>query len=90
MPKFAFQGYASAEAMAADEYDPGAAEKAPSVPQIVDAFDTALEVNGIKRLGDLISTARLGQSVLGGAGRPPASARPTTRTSPGSPTSTTD
>lgn len=81
MPEHEWQGYGSAEAMAAESYD-GDQDNAPSIDQIVSAFDTALEVNGLKRLGSLIGLARDGQALLGGGDLPPANGRPQTPTLP--------
>ncbi len=55
MPRWEFAGYASAEAMAAGEYDDDA-DKSPTWPEIINAFETAKRVNhfdfidGIKKL----------------------------------------
>lgn len=85
MPEHEWHGYASEEAMARDEYDDEAAAKGPSLAQIVDAFDVALEINGMKKLGQLLSLASSTQGLLGsvggGAATPPANGRPLTPTS---------
>lgn len=44
MPKWEFAGYASADAMTAGEYDEDA-DKSPTFPQIVAAFEMAMKVN---------------------------------------------
>lgn len=82
MPEYAWEGYASREAMDTGEYDEAAAAKSPTVAQIVDAFDIALEVNGLKKLGGLMGIGGDFKALLGEVGRPPANGRTTTPTSP--------
>ena len=79
MPEHEWQGFGSPEAMAAGEYV-DEDDNAPSYDQMLGAFDTALQVNGMKRLGALVSTARDVNVLFGGPGGPPNSAPPTTRT----------
>lgn len=54
MGKPEFLGYASQQAMDADEYDEAAVNAAPTMPQIIEAFEAAIDVNGGRRLGELL------------------------------------
>lgn len=57
MPEHEFRGYASQESFQADLRDRESARLAPTVPQIVDAFDAVFKVNRldvIKHLGKVI------------------------------------
>jgi hypothetical protein len=51
MPEHAFRGYASEAAMAAGDFDEDAAERAPSMRQIREAFQAAVTVHGLDFLG---------------------------------------
>lgn len=46
-PKWQFRGYASMEAFAAGEYDPDVDLTSPTIPDILNAFEVAIRVNGI-------------------------------------------
>lgn len=75
MPLWEWQGYGSADAAATGEYD-GDADNAPTVAQIVDAFDAALEENGLKKLGSLLTLGGDMRGLVGEvASRPPANGR---------------
>jgi hypothetical protein len=60
LPKWQFCAYGSAEKMAAGEYDE-ALDESPNLPEIFDAFETALRVSGITRAADLLGKAGLGE-----------------------------
>lgn len=81
MPEHEWQGFRSAEALAQgdDAYDPDH-DNAPGVEQIINALDVALQVNGLRRIGELVGTARDAADVFGGSSSPPASGPPTTAT----------
>lgn len=49
MPRWEFAGFASAEAMDADAYDP-AMDRSPTFEQITTAFEAAWQVNGMDRV----------------------------------------
>lgn len=58
MSKHEYHGFVSQEAMDAGSFDEGyAMEHAPTLPQVFDAFETAMEVNGGKRLTALLGKA---------------------------------
>jgi hypothetical protein len=52
MPRWQFLGFASADAMAADEYDE-LLDESPTLPEIKTAFMVAIRVNGIDELAKL-------------------------------------
>jgi hypothetical protein len=54
MPEHVFRGYPTPEAYAAADYDPEA-DRSPTFPEIVDAFDMAVKVNRFDLLGNLKS-----------------------------------
>lgn len=54
MPAWEFAGYPSQAAYEAGEDDPEAHALAPSLPQILAAFDAAFSVNGGQRLTDVL------------------------------------
>lgn len=57
MPRYEFEGYASEQAMVAEEYHE-AADRSPSYAEQFDAIAAALEVNGLNRLkalGNVVS-----------------------------------
>lgn len=47
MPRWEFEGFGSEKHMADDEYDEGM-DRSPTGPQIEDAFQAAIQVNGLK------------------------------------------
>lgn len=56
-PAYEFHGYPSKEAWLAGEYDEQAALRSPTLPQIVGAFETCIELNGgsfLKKLVGLV------------------------------------
>jgi hypothetical protein len=56
LPKWQFCAYGSAEAMDAGEYDE-AVDESPTLPEIFDAFETALRVSGVTRGAELLGKA---------------------------------
>lgn len=52
MPRHEFNGFATAEAMDASDYNENA-DTSPTVPQIVAAFRVAIDVNGLRWVGKL-------------------------------------
>lgn len=52
IPRYEFNGYASQEAADMDEYEEDK-DESPSVPQIVHAIKTAIDVNGLTFLGKI-------------------------------------
>lgn len=54
MPAWEFEGYTSAAAKAAGEYDDEAVNRTPTLPQIIGAFEAAFEVNGGRRFADSV------------------------------------
>jgi hypothetical protein len=64
IPEYAFQGYSTAAAQEAGEFDPDAQPPAgcPTIPEIETAFRTAMAVNGIDKL------VELGKAVAGPEG----------------------
>ncbi len=55
MPFHEFQGFPSQEALDEDRFDEAyAVQHAPTIPEIMEAFDQAINVNGGKRLKDLL------------------------------------
>ena len=60
MPKWQFCAYGSAEAMTAGEYDE-ALDESPTLPEVFDAFETALRVSGVTRGAELLGKAGIGQ-----------------------------
>lgn len=50
MPKYEFMGYATSEAMEADRYDEEA-DRSPTQPQIREAIERCLDVNGFDWIG---------------------------------------
>lgn len=83
IPEYRWYGYQSREAMdAGGEPDEDIERDLPGLDDIVLAFDKALEVNGFKRLFELLQLVRDGRGLLpGGGGGPPANGRPPTPTS---------
>lgn len=53
VPEYEWEGYASQEAMESGHYDEDA-DRSPTGAEIVDAFETALSVNGAGKLGKLL------------------------------------
>lgn len=59
MPEWEFEGYKSEEAWKNDDYDE-AADRSPTTAEIVEAFNTCLNVNGWDKLGKIGEMVRLG------------------------------
>lgn len=98
IPRWQFRGFASAEAEAADEYDPEA-DESPTVPEIREAFATAIRVNGLdvlKAAGSVVDpkllraliSERLAESIASPSSPPPNGGSELTSSTPSSPTST--
>lgn len=62
IPQWEWEGYASEEAMANDEYVEDL-DKGPTTADIVNAFETALKVSGAGRLGKIIELVQMGQKL---------------------------
>jgi hypothetical protein len=60
LPKWQFCAYGSAEAMEAGEYVE-AVDESPTLPEVFDAFETALRVSGVTRAAELLGKAGLGE-----------------------------
>jgi hypothetical protein len=61
MPRWEFDGFASETAAEEDRYDEQA-DRSPSHPQVVQAFQTCIDVNGLRwvsRLGKLLPTEQI-------------------------------
>jgi hypothetical protein len=77
MPEHEWQGFGSAEALAiGDDAYVEADDNSPHLEQIIVALETALKVNGMSKLGELLGTVNDVTSIMGGPGGPPASGRP--------------
>lgn len=59
IPLYEWEGYASQEAMDKDEYDE-ASDKSPTTAEIIDAFETAINVSGADRLGKIVNLVQMG------------------------------
>lgn len=80
MPRFEWEGYASQEAMDADDYSE-ADDHSPSYDEIVAAGHAVVEVNGVGRLGKIVGLLTTIQSM--GANSPNGNSTPSPLASPG-------
>ena len=72
VPEYEFEGYASREAMEADEYDEEQ-DKSPTFDEILGALEVAIKANGGERLGKLLALVESVQDLSRTAPRPSSS-----------------
>lgn len=64
IPLWEWEGYASQEAMDADEYDEES-DRSPTTADIINAFETAFMVSGAGRLGKIVDLIQTGVEASG-------------------------
>ena len=64
IPLYEWEGFASEEAMEADDYDE-ALDKSPTTAEIIDAFETAFLVSGAGKMGKIVDLIQTGVEARG-------------------------